>query len=89
MRLADIINLILLGESIWSPSKESIALSAELESILDVFLSPPKRFQLMKILHVTSALGGNQSKIIKSISRYFIKFSVFSHSKHNFKSEFH
>jgi hypothetical protein len=47
------------------PSKESIALSAQLESILDAFLSPPKRFQLMEILHVTSALGGDPSKIIK------------------------
>jgi hypothetical protein len=26
------------------PSKESIALSAQLECILDAFLSPPKRF---------------------------------------------
>jgi hypothetical protein len=33
------------------PSKESITLSAQLECILDAFLSPPKRFKLMEILH--------------------------------------
>jgi hypothetical protein len=49
------------------PSKESIAFSAQLECILYVFLSPPKLFQLMEIFHVTSALGGDRSKIIKSI----------------------
>jgi hypothetical protein len=42
-----------------TPSKESIALSAQLECILDAFLSPPKHFQLMDILHVTSALEGD------------------------------
>jgi hypothetical protein len=70
------------------PSKESIALSVQLECILDAFLSLPKRFQLMEILHVASALGANRSKNVKSISRYFIIFAIFSHSKHNFKTEF-
>jgi hypothetical protein len=46
------------------PSKERIAFSAQLECNMDAFLSPPK---LMEILHVTSALGGDRSKIIKSI----------------------
>jgi hypothetical protein len=70
------------GAEYWDskvPSKESIALYA--------FLSPPKRFQNMEILHVTSGIGSDRSKIIKSIQRYFITFSIFSHS-HNFKSEF-
>jgi hypothetical protein len=49
------------------PSKERIAFSAQLECIMDAFLSPPKRFQLMEILHVASALGSDRSKIIKSI----------------------
>jgi hypothetical protein len=43
----------------------------------------------MEILHETSALEGDRSQIIKSIYRYFITLSIFSHSKHNFKSEFH
>jgi hypothetical protein len=30
------------------PSKESIALPAQLECILDAFLSPPKRFRLRR-----------------------------------------
>jgi hypothetical protein len=42
------------------PSKESIAFSAQLECILDAFLSPPKRFRLTEILHGTSALGGDR-----------------------------
>jgi hypothetical protein len=42
------------------PSKESIAFSAQLECILDAFLSPPKRFRLSDILHGTSALGGDR-----------------------------
>jgi hypothetical protein len=42
------------------PSKESIAFSAQLECILDAFLSPPKHFGLTEILHGTSALGGDR-----------------------------
>jgi hypothetical protein len=38
-------------------------------------LSPPKRFQFMEILHVTSTLEGDRSRIVKSIQRYFITFS--------------
>jgi hypothetical protein len=43
----------------------------------------------MKNLHVTSALESDWSKIIKCIERYFVKFAIFSHSKHDFKSELH
>jgi hypothetical protein len=42
------------------PSKESIAFSVQLESILDAILSPPKHFGLTEILHGTSALGGDR-----------------------------
>jgi hypothetical protein len=42
------------------PSKESIAFSAQLECILDAFLSPPKRFGLTEISHGTSALRGDR-----------------------------
>jgi hypothetical protein len=46
--------------------------------ILDVFISLPRRFQVMEIFHFSSVVGGDRSKFVKSIiRRYFIIFSIF------------
>jgi hypothetical protein len=55
----------------------------------NAFWMPFNRFQFMKILNVTSALGRDRSKIIKSIVGFFITFSIFPLLKHNLKLEFH
>jgi hypothetical protein len=47
-----------------------------MECTLDAFLSPPKRFQLMEILHVTSALGGDRSKIYKKTSNNIVTWVI-------------
>jgi hypothetical protein len=56
-------------EKTYRPSKESIAFSAQLECILDAFLSPSKRFGLTENLHGTSALGGDRFSKRRELSQ--------------------
>jgi hypothetical protein len=63
------------------PSKESIAFSAQLECILDAFLSPPKHFGLTEILHETSALGGDRFNNRFSKRRELSQSNITNYSK--------
>jgi hypothetical protein len=63
------------------PSKESIAFSAQLECILNAFLSPPKRFGLTEILLGTSAHGGDRFNNRFSKWRELSQFNITNYSK--------
>jgi hypothetical protein len=58
-----------------------VAFSAQLECILDAFLSPPKRFGLTEILHGTSALGGDRCNNRFSKRRELSQFNITNYSK--------